>query len=106
MMLHTALENYLTHLEAQGLSKRTLYTYGKDSQQIRAFFGESILLESLTRQSIGKFLKSDNLRALPSGKERAETTINKTIGFFRRFIEWCIGQGVLSDSPLPKSLTN
>jgi len=104
MMLNDVLEAYLNHLKRQGLSEKSLYNYGKDSQQVQAFFGESSALGSLTRQNSGRFLKSDDLRMLPSGKECSERTFQKTIGFFRRFVEWCIEQRYLAESPLPKAI--
>ena len=37
--LHKAAAAYLEHLRADGKSERTLYTYGKDFEQLEAFFG-------------------------------------------------------------------
>ena len=37
--LHQAAQAYLEHLRTQGKKERTLYTYGKDFEQIEAFFG-------------------------------------------------------------------
>ena len=37
--LHEAAQAYLEHLKGEGKKERTLYTYGKDLEQIEAFFG-------------------------------------------------------------------
>ncbi len=103
MKLGKALDQYLDHLKKLAKSKMTLYTYGKDAEQIKAFFGDKEL-NDLTKLWIGRFLKSEELNKSPNGKGRAPSTINKTVGFFRRFIEWCLAQGYLTESPLPKNL--
>jgi len=101
MKIGYALSQYLDHLKDLGKSKMTLYTYGKDAEQINAFFGDKDLQE-LTKPWIGRFLKSDELNKLNNGKNRAPMTVNKTIGFFKRFVGWSMDQGWLLESPLPK----
>ena len=46
--LHEAREAYLDHLKAQGKKDRTLYTYGRDFDQIEAFFGADRKLTATT----------------------------------------------------------
>ncbi len=103
MKINDSLSQYLKYLEKKGKSPMTLYTYGKDVEQIKAFFGDKEL-NDLTKLWIGRFLKSEELNKSPNGKSRAPSTISKTIGFFRRFIEWSLEQGYLTESPLPKNL--
>ena len=43
MTLHAAAQAFLEHLRTQGKSERTLYTYGKDFEQLEAFFGSDRL---------------------------------------------------------------
>jgi len=103
MQLYAAMTEYLSYLKENGKSERTLYTYNKDAQQILAFFGERSL-DELTKPWVGKFLKSDELLKLPDGKERAKPTINKTIGFLRRFLLWCEGKKLISESIVPSRM--
>jgi len=49
-----------------------------------------------------KFFKSDTLLKLPSGKERAKPTLDKTVRVFRMFLVWAKDTGHLAGLPLPK----
>jgi site-specific recombinase XerD len=44
--LSEATALYLKALETAGKSKRTLYTYNKDLEQIQAFLGQSVLFKA------------------------------------------------------------
>jgi site-specific recombinase XerD len=76
--LHQAAQAYLEHLRTQGKKERTLYTYGKDFEQIEAFFGAERKLSSVLIPHVGKFFKSDALLKLPNGRERSAPTVEKT----------------------------
>ncbi len=102
--LHEAAQAYLEHLRAQGKKERTLYTYGKDFQQMEAFFGEDRKLKTILPPHVGKFLKSDELLRLPSGGERAKPTVEKTIRVLRMFLVWAKETGRVAKLPLPKDL--
>lgn len=100
--LHSAVQAYLEHLKDQGKTERTLYTYGKDFEQIEAFFGAEKKLTSILIPHVSSFLKSDALLKLPSGKERSEPTVKKTVRVFRMFLVWALEQGYITKLPLPK----
>lgn len=102
---HQARLAYLHHLEGQGKSKRTLYTYGKDLEQILAFWGAEKPITHVSLPTIGKFLKSPELLLLIDGSPRADRTVQKTIRVLRMFIEFCIEQGWLNPILLPKTMT-
>ena len=102
--LHTAAEAYLEHLKAEGKSERTLYTYRKDFEQMEAFFGTDRKLAKILPPLVGRFLKSDALLKLESGKERAKPTVQKTLRVMRMFFVWCLNTGRLKKLPLPKSM--
>ena len=102
--LHEAAQAYLEHLRAQGKKERTLYTYGKDFQQMEAFFGADRKLRTILPPHVGKFLKSDDLLRLPSGAERAKPTVDKTVRVLRMFLVWAKETGRLDKLPLPKDL--
>ena len=100
--LHEAAQVYLAHLKTQGKKERTLYTYSRDFTQIEAHFGSNRKLSSILPQHIGKFLKSDDLLRLPSGKERAKPTVDKTMRVLRMFLVWAKETGLIDKLPLPK----
>lgn len=102
--LHEAAQAYLEHLRTQGKKDRTLYTYGKDFEQMEAFFGADRKLRTILPPHVGKFLKSDDLLRLPSGAERAKPTVDKTVRVLRMFLVWAKETGRLDKLPLPKDL--
>lgn len=101
---HTARgrAGYLEHLKGEGKKERTLYTYGKDFEQIEAFFGADRKLTSILAPHVGKFYRSDTLLKLPSGKERSQPTVEKTKRVLRMFLVWAHESGRIDKLPLPK----
>jgi len=100
--IHEAAQAYLEHLRTQGKKERTLYTYAKDFDIIESFFDGGKPLASIRTPQVGKFFKSDLLLKLPSGKERAKPTLDKTVRVFRMFLVWAKETGRLDALPLPK----
>lgn len=94
---------YLSHLREKGKTERTLYTYGKDCEQIQAFFGPDKKLINILPVHVGKFYKSDELLRMPNGKDRAPATVNKTRRVFKAMMEFALEQGSIKALPLPKS---
>ena len=103
--LGQSMAEYLEHLKTEGKSDRTLYTYGRDAKQIISFFGAERKLTSILTPHVGKFLKSDALLRLPSGSERAELTVRKTVRVMRMFLLWCLEQGYITGLPLPRDVS-
>ena len=100
--LHEAAQAYLEHLKGEGKKERTLYTYGKDFEQIEAFFGASRKLTGILAPHVGKFFRSDALLKLPSGKERSQPTVEKTKRVLRMFLVWARETDRIDKLPLPK----
>ena len=100
--LHEAGQAYLEHLKSQGKKERTVYTYGKDFEQIEGFFGADRKLKGILAPHVGKFFRSDALLKLPSGKQRAEPTVKKTMRVLRMFLVWAKETGRIEKLPLPK----
>ena len=100
--IHEAAEAFLGHLREQGKKERTLYTYRKDLEIVEAFFGGDKKMSSIRTPQVGKFFKSDTLLKLPTGRERAKPTLDKTVRVFRMFLVWAKDTGQLADLPLPK----
>ena len=104
LTLSEAAIAYLEALQKSGKHERTLYTYGKDLEQIQAFFGPDKPVTAITLPFMGRFLKSDELLKLSNGKNRATQTVNKTIRVFRMFMHWLAAEGYISEFNLPKSI--
>lgn len=101
--LHDAIQAYKTYLQGKGKNPRTLYTYGKDLEQIEAFFGSDRVLSSILNLHVGKFLKSPELLHLPNGQDRSAATVNKTLRVLRMFLVWALERGMIDQLPLPKN---
>lgn len=102
--LREATEQYLKSLAKAGKSPRTLYTYGKDCEQILDYFGADKKLTNILPAHVAKFYKSDELLKIPkNGKDRAPKTINKTKMVFRCMLTWVKEQGYIDGLPLPKN---
>ena len=86
--LHDAAQAYLEHLATQGKKEATVRSYGKDFEQIEAFFGGERKLTSILPAHVGKFFRSDALLKLPNGKKRAKPTVDKTMRVLRMFLVW------------------
>jgi len=99
-----ATSQYLEYLQHHGKSERTLYTYGRDIQQILAFFGPDRAINNIPLPLMGRFLKSDELLKLPNGQDRAPQTVNKTIRVFRMFMQWLVYVNYLPEITLPKAI--
>ena len=100
--LHDAAQTYLEHLKTTGKSEATVYTYGKDFEQIEGHFGAERKLTAILPAHVGKFFKSDALLKKPSGEDRAKPTIDKTKRVLRMFLVWAKEQGFIDNVPLPK----
>jgi len=101
--LKDAVKAYMESLKQAGKSPRTLYTYGKDFEQIQRFFGEEKKLSAILKPHVGKFMKSDELLTLPNGNRRANQTIKKTYRVLRAFFYWAQSEGYIEEVPMPKS---
>jgi len=100
--LHEAIEEHLEYLKTQGKSERTLYTYGRDFEQVEAYFGPDKKLSAILIPHVSGFLKSDALLKMHGDKDRSEITVKKTIRVFRTFLVWAKEQGYIAKLPLPK----
>ena len=100
--LHDAAQAYLEHLRKQGKKEATIKTYQRDFEQIESFFGADRELPSILPAHVGKFFKSDVLLKLPSGKKRAQPTVDKTMRVLRMFLVWAKETDRIDKLPLPK----
>jgi site-specific recombinase XerD len=102
--LHEAIEEHIDFLKSQGKSERTLYTYGKDLEQVESFFGSEKKLSAILVPHVSAFLKSDALLKMHGDKDRSEITVKKTVSVFRTFLIWAKECGYITKLPLPKDM--
>ena len=95
-------EAYLAHLKKEGKAERTLFTYAQDLKDVNEFLGEDKKLTALRPADFGRFLKSDALLKLKTGKPKSDITIKKTVRVMRMMLVWAVDTAVLTKLPLAK----
>jgi len=102
--LKQAVEKYMEHLESEGKTERTRYTYGMDLQLALQFFGEDKKLDKFIPAQVAKFFKSDLVTKVPkSGREKSPITVTKTLRVFRQMLVYCRDQKWIETLPLTKA---
>ena len=90
--LKQASAEFIEYLKAEGKAERTLYTYGKDLEQIISFFGEEKIVNKIIPPHVARFKKSDILlkKRNKEGEltKRAKPTIDKTLRVLKMMMEW------------------
>ncbi len=76
--------------------------YGKDFEQIHAFFGAEKPIYVITLAHVGKFYKSPELLILSNGKDRTVPTVKKTVRILRMWLTWLREQGHIQTITFPK----
>ncbi len=101
--LKEAVEKYMEHLEAEGKTERTRYTYLMDLKLALAHFGEDKKLDKLIPAQVAGFFKSDLVTKVPkSGREKSPITVTKTLRVFRQMLVFCRDQKWIETLPLTK----
>jgi len=93
---------FLENLLAAGKQERTVRIYGTQLGAAVRFFGEAKTLKALRPADVGRFLKSDAVLKKPSGKERAQPTVDQIVRCLRMLLEWAVAQGHIEAVPFPK----
>ncbi len=101
--LKDAGTQYFRILDATGKNPRTVNTYRRHFEIVIGFFGEGKKLTAIRPADVGRFLKSDALRVMPNGKERADATVKQIVRVLRMFLEWAQGQGIVESVAFPKN---
>ncbi|MDX1919088.1 MAG: hypothetical protein SFT81_08160 [Candidatus Caenarcaniphilales bacterium] len=102
--LKQASMDFMDWMRESGKAERSLYNYGKDLEQIQAYFGEDKLLDKILIPHVSGFLKSVQL-LMKKSKDgtipRAKPTIDKTIRIFKMLMNWAKDKGYISKLTLP-----
>ena len=101
--LKEAVEKYMEHLEKEGKTERTRYTYLMDLKLALEHFGEDKILAKLIPAQVAGFFKSDLVTKVPkSGREKSPITVTKTLRVFRQMLVFCRDQKWIETLPLTK----
>ena len=101
--LKDAGTQYFRVLDATGKNPRTVNTYRRHFEIVVGFFGEGRKLSAIRPADVGRFFKSDALRIMPNGKERADATVKQIVRVLRMFFERAVAQGMLESVPFPRA---
>ena len=98
--LEALSKKYLDHLESQGKSAGTVFSYGMELKTAQAALGAETMVSDLTREQVAAFNESDRVTKLKSGKAKAEPSILKTRRVLRLALTWAEQAGLIERSPV------
>ena len=91
---------YREHLEAQGKSAGTVFSYGMELKTAMAELGADTIVSTLTRERIAAFNESPRVTRLKSGKPKAEPSVLKTRRVLRLALGYAEQAGLIERSPV------
>jgi hypothetical protein len=94
-------ERYLDHMEREGKSAGTCFSYGMELKAAQAELGAEMLVAAITAEDVERFNKSKRVTKLKSGKPKAQPSIDKTRRVLRLAITWAAQVGLVAASPYP-----
>ena len=97
-----AAAKFMESLKADGKKDSTVYRYNMDLELVVGFFGPDNEIGKVMPARVGLFLKSPALLEMKSGKPKSKATIDRTIRAMRQFFDYCVSEGIIDKSPMPK----
>jgi hypothetical protein len=94
-------ERYIAHLEQDGKSLGTQFSYRMEMRTAEAELGADTIVGTLTAADIEKFNTSDRVMRLKSGKPKAEPSFLKTQRVLRLALAFAEQTGLIEKSPIP-----
>ena len=94
-------EGYLKHLEDEGKSHGTCFSYSMELRVACSELGEKTKIASLTAKRVGTFFDSDRVTLLKSGKPKSQLSIDKTRRVLRQALVFAVERKWLKVAPLP-----
>jgi hypothetical protein len=92
-------ERYLDHMEREGKSLGTCFSYGMELKAAQAELGAETLVAAISAEDVERFNKSKRVTKLNSGKPKAQPSIDKTRRVLRLAITWAVQVGLVAASP-------
>jgi hypothetical protein len=91
---------YLLHMEEEGKSAGTQFSYSMELKLARDELGADTLVSALTADDIERFNKSKRVMKLKNGKPKAEPSFMKTRRVLRLALAWAAQSGLIASSPI------
>jgi integrase/recombinase XerC len=99
MRLSKAIPQYDRQLAANGRSAHTRAAYLRDLRALSRWLGTNLNLDSITPDTLARFLISDMVLCTPAGEPRAAISVNRTKSALRSFFAFCVESGFLRENP-------
>jgi hypothetical protein len=99
LTLATLAERYLEHMEQDGKSVGTCFSYTMELKSAIAEIGGDTLVAEITPHLIEKFNACDRVMLLKSGKPKAQPSIDKTRRVIRLALTWAAQTGLIASAP-------
>ena len=100
MTLKTATEKFAAYLAELDKTPSTIGTAGRILDRLVARLGEDKDLNKIMPAQVGAFFKSGATKK--NGEAAAEATAKQVRRVTRQFLVWCVEQGYIAKSPVPK----
>jgi hypothetical protein len=91
---------YLDHIEKDGKSVGTCFSYLMELKVATSELGAGTLVSALTAEAIDKFNKSRRVTRLKSGKPKSQLSIDKTRRVLRLALAFGEQHGLIERSPI------
>jgi hypothetical protein len=92
-------EKYLEHMEADGKSVGTCFSYTMELKSAIAELGADTIASEITPALIESFNNSDRVMRLKSGKPKAQPSIDKSRRVIRLALTWAAQNGLIPSAP-------
>ena len=92
-------ERYLHHMETEGRSRGTVFSYSMELGAAQKALGADTPIAEITRADIVRFNDSPRVTLLRSGKPKSQLSIDKTRRVLRLALGFAVQAGLLLTSP-------
>lgn len=92
-------ERYLHHMETEGRSRGTVFSYSMELGAAQKELGAETPIAEITRADVIRFNESPRVTLLRSGKPKSQLSIDKTRRVLRLALGFAVQTGLLASSP-------
>jgi hypothetical protein len=92
-------ERYLQHLESEGRSRGTVFSYSMELNVAQRELGADLSIGAITRADVERYNASDRVMKLKSGKPKAAPSYLKTQRVLRLALAWAADTKLIETSP-------